>query len=362
MKNIKLSLSLSIVSLVCSAEVMQTIQAADLKRDPRAESNGRFFMGGTLGYNISADFTGLGSFPQQTANGAPAGPENRFYDDGFNLIEGRGVPDTLTDKWGYSSTMQVDNANNQIRFHSHSAATVVGHSGVTDGPNPGVELGYAYRFGEFKKASWGLMGGFNFLKVDLTDRKALVGNAVVETDTFDTGGPVVPSAPYNGLTSAFHQRIENVPSSRTSTVLPGGLIAGGRRNIDANIFSLKLGPYVDIPFNERFSLSINGGLVLAGISSKFSYQEVNTISGVGLVTQPGVSATQNFSGSESVSKFLPGAFIGLEGNYWFNEHWSIFAGAQYQYLESLSQNANGRGARLNLGETFLFQLGFGYAF
>lgn len=357
----------SLLSLFCCATTTEVLHAADKFKTP-ADSNGKFFMGGSVGLNISANFSGFGGFPRQTSPGPNAGPGNRFYDDGFNLIENAGVPDTLTFRWDYSNASQVDLANNRIKFHSYTTTPTLSEKNVDDGVHPGVELGYMRRFGMIgEKISWGLMGSFNYLKVDIRSRTSLVGNANVITDTFDTAGNITSdangnAAPAPGL-NVFNSgtRIQNVPLSRTFTTLPGGLVASGVREIDADIFSLKLGPYLEFPLSEKFSLSLSGGFVLGGISSKFSYQEANNIAAIGTPIS-GVSTSQSFTGSDSASKFLPGGFVSLQGNYAFNDRWNIFAGGQFQYLDSLSQSVNGRSVKLNLGQAFLLQLGVGYSF
>lgn len=373
MKNHCLNSTALLTSLLCLSAAPGLVEAADAKAPAMAEpqrnnSGGGFYLNGTLGFNISAKYSGFGVFPRQTLNGAnglPLSAGDRVYDDGYNLVEGLGAGDTRTFKWGFASDSQLNAARpatTAISFNSSTAAAVLGGSSVTGDPQPGFEMGYLHRLGELGKGSWGFMAGFGYLNVSLEDKRTYTGNVTRDTDTFATAPAVIPPAGYDGVAaSPFGPRIENVPSGpRVTTLIAGGLTSTGPRSVNADLFALKLGPYYELPLCTKCSITLSGGLVLAAISSQFSFQEVNNIASINAF---GAAATsQTFAGSNDKMALLPGGFADLRANYSLNDRWSVFAGGQYQYLSSFSQSASGRTAKLDFGKTLLVHFGASYSF
>jgi hypothetical protein len=212
------------------------------------------------------------------------------------------------------------------------------------------------------------MGSFNYMRVEVEDSTVLTGDAILQTDAFSKDGLNLSflTPPYNGVEedTTHSTRIQNAPQSRTFTTIPNGLVATGLREINADIFALKLGPYLEIPMSERLSATMNAGFVLGLASSEFNYRESNTIASIGVppAVLSGITTTQNFSGSDSSTEILPGGFAGLQVNYDITGQWRIFAGGQLQFLQSLEQSVNGRESQLNLGKAFLLQAGLSYSF
>ena len=320
-----------------------------------------------LGFNVSAKYSGFGIFPRQTLNGAgTATAGDRVYDDGFNLVE---VPDlsaldTRTFNWSFASDTQLNlprPATTAISFNSSTAAAVLGGRSVSGDPEPGFEMGYLHRMGELGKGSWGFMAGFGYLNVSLEDKRTYTGDVTRDTDTFATAPAVIPAATTLPLIAG--PRIENVPTApRVTTIVAGGLTSSGPRSVNADLFALKLGPYYELPLGQKCSVSLSGGLVVAAISSQFSFSEVNNIASINPFPGGAASATQTFTGSNDKMAFLPGGFADLRANYTVNDRWSVFAGGQFQYLSSLSQSASGRVAKIDFGKTVLVHLGASYSF
>lgn len=356
------SLLCALPGLVAAADV----PAKALAEPPRNGSGGGFYLNGTLGFNVTAKYSGFGSFPRQTLNGAgTATVGDRVYDDGYNLVEGLGAGDTRTFKWGFASDTQLNAARpgtTAISFNSSTAAAVLGGSSVSGDPQPGFEMGYLHRLGELGKGSWGFMAGFGYLNVSLEDRRTYTGNVTRDTDTFATAPAVIPPAGYDGVGAGpFGPRIENLPSApRVTTIIAGGLTSNGPRSVNADVFALKLGPYYELPLCTKCSVSLSGGLVVAAVSSQFRFQEVNNIASINAFGA--AATTQTFAGSNDKLELLPGGFADLRAKYTLNDRWSVFAGGQYQYLGSFSQSAGGRTAKLDFGKTLLVHFGASYSF
>ncbi len=369
MKNNSSNSTALLTSLICLSAVPGLVEAADANAKAMAapqNSAGRFYLNGTLGFNISAKYSGFGVFPQQTLNGVgTATVGSRVYDDGYNIVEGLGAPDTRTFKWGFAADSQLDAARpgtTAISFNSSTAAAVLGGSSVTGDPQLGFEMGYLHRMGELGKGSWGFMAGFGYLNVSLEDNRTYTGNVTRDTDTFATAPAVIPPAGYDGVAAGpFGPRIENLPSGpRVTTIIAGGLTSSGPREVNADVFALKLGPYYELPLCQQFSISLSGGLVLAGVSSQFKFQEANNIASINAFGA--AAATQRFAGTNDKMDLLPGGFVDLRANYNVTERWNIFAGGQFQYLSSFQQSASGRTAKLDFGKTLLVHFGASYSF
>src|SRR4029077_15899444 len=136
-----------------------------------------------------------------------------------------------------------------------------------------------------------------------SDRRTLSGvvNQTVDSFTIPTGvtvpPPTPPGQPFPDTFPGPGAVIGSEPSSRTITTISQGATIAGSRSLDADVFSLRLGPYAEVPISELFSLLFNGGLYLAIGNSKFGFSETVTIPGVG---------TEIHAGSGSQTDFLIG--------------------------------------------------------
>src|SRR6185295_17128603 len=97
----------------------------------------------------------------------------------------------------------------------------------------------------------------------------------------------------------------------------------GERNLDADIFAIRLGPYVEVPLSEKFSVIFNGGLALVVGHTDFSFRETVTIADAGLVTP-----LRSDSGTQT--DFLVGGYVGANLAYSITKEVSVFSGVQFQ--------------------------------
>jgi hypothetical protein len=83
------------------------------------------------------------------------------------------------------------------------------------------------------------------------------------------------------------------------------------------------------------------------VSSHFTFNDITPVSA---------------SGGDNRTGFVPGAYAELGFAYRISRPVSVFTGAQFQYLENFQQNAGGRSAQLDFGQTVFYELGVEWHF
>ena len=313
----------------------------------------RFRLSYRPAFNISADFKRLGAFPAQTNPGGPTGSGSRTYDDGYVRPDSSANPG-LTWNWGYENASQVP-GDDTIQFHSSTSRGDGSSLDNDDSPYHGLELSYSRYFGKMgQRATWGLEAAFAYNILGINDNSPASSSVRRLKDTYALDGVIPPEPPYNGTFDGPGPLISDSPM-RTFSTIPGGARVTGRRAFDADLFGLRLGPYLEIPLDDahKWNVDFSGGIALAVISSEFRYRESTTIPG---------SGTFNSSGSGTDSDSMVGGYFGGNISYSFTKSWSAFMGASYQYLPGYSQKVDGRTARITFSRSVLVNLGFGFAF
>jgi hypothetical protein len=309
------------------------VRAQDLPDNPN-----RFSFGPTFGINFKADFNNNAVNPGPAAGGA-----NHTYDDGYVLVDSTGDLGGITHYWGYQNASQV--VGGAMQFHAIQSG---GPSSVTGNPQYGGEFIYQRVIGSlpFLSGDWGLEAGLGFTELDL--RENLGGTVPVIMDSFPLGG-FPPGAPYNGTFNGPGVSIGDTPTrTATSATLTGYQKLGGQ------LFSLRLGPFAEWKFTDKFSLAASVGLTLAPTKVDYDFSEVATLAGGG-----GVIVS---SGHSSRSKLLYGPYVGAMLCYDFNKCWGVYVGARFQNLTDLNQSIGGRNARLDPGATLYATAGVTWKF
>ena len=200
-------------------------------------------------------------------------------------------------------------------------------------------------------ATWGFRGGLHYARVDVDNGSALRSGTFVLTDRFNLGGGVPPQAPYSGSFASPGPLIGDSPVRSTSA--GAAALVAGARELDVHLTTLGFGSYLEIPACRQFSVLIEGGVNAALASGSYDFQSSTTITGLG---------TRNSSGSDSDTRILPGAYLGLSGIYQIDPQWAIQASGRYQYLDDFTLGDHGSGAKLSFGSTFILSLGALYSF
>ena len=337
----------------------------------------------TLEFEVKANFYNLGGFARHTAIGAAGSSTDQYFDDGYNKVEGLGFVDNRTYRWGYGNASQL--AGGAANLHSSTSVANVNSFNNDGGPQPGMGVTYQMPLRKLSHGGhWGVSAGLNFQAINVQDKRSLAGNADVLTRSFSTAGstiPPTPTPPYDGEAGGFNPATRILNSSvgaDTLTTVPGGAVLSGLRELDAKLFTLKVGPYFEYPLGKKFTLGGGAGFALGVLASDFNYNETTTIPG--MLTAPTVAGApiptvgglalgnaEVHRGASSKTGVLPGAYVNLDLGYEINSRWSAHLGTQFRYLGEFNQTAtdqlgNTRGARLKLGEALQIQLGLGYSF
>ncbi len=351
-------------SLASAQTGQDNLAAGKLEGDARPPLN-RFGLSYRIGFNISARFRNLGGFPALSNPGTTPNGDPWNYDNGYVFEDIQGNNSALTWYWGYngqpSKAAQVPGDGFLHLSRSTSASDVSSGAHRDDPQQPGFELTYNRELGRSGKRSWGIEGALNYLNVSISDNQTLLGTVTVQTDAYALNGVVPPDPPYFGT---FEGPVPNgpnrpvisqdpTPGQGTLTTAPGGASIAGERKLEANVYGLRVGPYLDLPISTKLSAGLSGGLALAYLNSKFTFSETVTIPGVGSVPR---------SGSNSHTELLVGGYAAGTLAYSFSKAWSASVGAQYQILGRSSQTVNGKIAELDLRNSIFVTVGIGYSF
>jgi hypothetical protein len=315
----------------------------------RADEKDRFSLNTHIGFNIKADFTGLGGFPAQTDPGPPTGGANHTYDDGYNRVDASGNANGSTWYWGYQNSSQL--GNDSIVMSSSSSAGTAQLNDVSDDPQWGAELTYAHEFGSNSSYWWGVVVGLGWVNLNIKDSATFSSDVQQLTDTYSLGGIVPPIAPYSGSYSGPGSLIGDAPVRSVQT-LPGAALTSGQYSIDANLYTLRLGLLYESPFNDWLALQFGGGALGGVIDSEFRFSEQVSLGVGGLSRQGATSDTGLVGGAYGEAGFI--LYLG--------EHWTATAGIQYQYLSDFSQKTDGKEATVKLKNSLYLCVGVGARF
>jgi hypothetical protein len=59
-------------------------------------------------------------------------------------------------------------------------------------------------------------------------------------------------------------------------MVPGGALITGSRQMDATLYDLRLGPYLELPLADRFTCQVGGGLAVGLVDSTFAFSDTTT--------------------------------------------------------------------------------------
>lgn len=333
--------------------------------DATSPTKNRLTLAYRLGLNITADFRKLGGFEPLTDPGPDTGGlVDRNYDNGYNRVDRTGnnhqpgFPDT-TWNWGFSSGTAVQ--NNSIVLQSASSPANAISRDNDDGVNHGLELAYLRELYRAEKWRAGLEAAFGFTLLTIRDTRVLRNEVNLITDTYTPPGgvealPGYPFGPddsymgsYDGPGALLDATLD--PGQRVRSVVTTATTITGRRELDAQVYLFRLGPYAEIPLCEKLALFVQAGLNLAIGDTEFGYTETVDYDG-------GTRAERRSKGSQT--DFLVGAYAGGGFSYDLNEQWSVMAGAQFQTAGRSINTQGGKEAVLDMGETIVVTVGISY--
>lgn len=305
------------------------------------EDPNRFGLGFRMGFNLDAKFKESGGGTSSLIGPPVGGGIDRTYDDGFVRRDSSGNQGGLTWNWGYQDASQV--VGTELLLHATGATAVPGFSSDDD-PQFGGELVYQRRLGQWSWGRWGLLAAFNLTDVQIDASHRAPVDAFRVTDAYSTGGIVLPGSPYAGSFAGPGPVISDSPVRTTETL--SGVVESTRR-VDLQLYGWRLGPYLELPVSERFSVGLGGGLALGYADGEFAYRDVTTVGGV--------SGTRQ--GSASDGEFLAGGYAEAQLVLRLSRRLGVFTAAQYQHLPDFEQSAQGTRVELGLGNSVFLSLG-----
>jgi hypothetical protein len=353
-----------VAALAVSRASAQPLGSADLNH---------FGFSYRMGFNISASFKNLGGFAALTSLTNPGRTPNNDpfnYDNGYIFQDSTAANHPgYTWYYGYLSgtPQRPTGAPTDFDLYRSSSPAQVTSKDKNGDPQHSFELTYNRQIGRFWRGFWGFEAGLGFTDVTIQDSRGLRASVVRVTDTYRTGGgAVLPPPPFAGT---FQGPLPNDPNgwplvglapvATTTDAFAGGATITGRRQFDAQVASLRLGPYFEIPLNEHWSLSFSAGLALLEAFSHFKFDETVSIA-------PSVSLTplpaESHRGSGSSNDLLVGGFAAGTISYALNEHFKLFSGTQFQDVGNYTHVESGKKAVLDLSQSIFVTVGVAYSF
>src|SRR5882672_5342893 len=137
-----------------------------------------------------------------------------YYDNGFVLPDNGGTASGKTWNWGYTSGLQ----GNQLVLSRYDSLPTIGKNDVST-PNPlfGAELIGGFQYSPFlmgnKTAHLRIEIGYGYSSFSQNLGYAGFSDASFTTDSFGTGGIVVPEAPYAGTAAGPGPLIDLNPTA-----------------------------------------------------------------------------------------------------------------------------------------------------
>ncbi len=312
-----------------------------------------------MGLNMVVDFRKLGGLQLSDPGPATGSAYNRTYDNGYNRVDIAGNQGGMTWNWGYQSAGSATPA--AITLQSDSTPATATSGTYQDGPQSGVELSYSRELRRGKRWRAGLETGLGYTAVSIEDDQTLTYHATRISDSFALNGVIAPLPPYAGTFEGPGPLLSSVltPSQRSVTGLSSAAIIRGERRVDSDVFTFRLGPYLEVPLNQKFAITLSGGLTLAVANTKFSFRETVSISDPAYGIQLTSPAR---SGAEWSTDFLVGGYAGANLSYAISEKVGVFAGAMFQAAGESINHAKGKDSILDLGKSVIVSIGATYSF
>ncbi|HLZ54192.1 MAG TPA: hypothetical protein VKS19_06900, partial [Verrucomicrobiae bacterium] len=306
-----------------------------------------FHIGALVGMNISANFSMNGTFGISGNN-----PSQGIFDNGYVRTDNTGNAFGQTGYWGYKDPSQVSGSTLTMdAATSFSASHSAKESG---GVFPGFEMAYGGNLWYWKHARVGWELGFGLLPISITDNESMPASVNQLSYTFDTGGIVVPNAPYQGGFNRDGEPTIQVPLNITpsgTNSIPNGMVTGSQK-LDVMLYTLRLGPTMYWDLTDHISLSLGAGPAVGVVSGDYKFDETITASGV----------SAHNSGQIGGTDFVYGGYVNATVLCHVMDNGDIFAGAQFMPMSDATISGQGRSGRLNLGGQVYFTVGINWPF
>lgn len=301
------------------------------------------------GFNTKATFSGIGGHYNAGQPGLAGGK----YDDGYVGVDSSGNANNQTWNWGYNNAGQVDTGNNTIAMNR--ATINSSPSSSQDMSTTGFEFQYNRQMDDKENWHYGVESAVNYTPMSQTSDTKANGLLTHNQDLYGyTPGTTPPGAGYAGSANNAGFLI-NVPGTKQTPTTEAVTILS-HDNFNANLFGIRLGPYISVPFGKKHEFNVNasGGLAAGALTLNYDWhQQVSDASGSIL------GATH---GGGNDTAFMYGYYLGLNLDYQMGKHWGVSGGVQYQDLGKYDHSFQGRNLSIDLSQSIYFLLGVTYNF
>lgn len=309
-----------------------------------------FRVGAVVGLNISASFNEQGLFKLSGNNAA-----NGIYDNGNYVREDQtGNAGGYTSYWGYNNASQYNPSAQTLSMPSTSSYSMADSSKDNVSPFVGFDMVYGDNLWYWRHIRIGWELGFDLLPFTITDHQPLVATVKQTIYSFNTGGIVMPSAPYQGGSSGQGPLLPAAPASPAGQALSTGTVTGTRK-LDAALYAIKLGPSFYWDWCDHLSMSLGAGPAVGVVSVDYKYDETITTA----------SSSARNSGSFGTTDVVFGGYVSATLLFHFKDNGrnaDIYLGAQYMPMGDAAISGGGREGQLNLNGQAYFSIGMNWPF
>ena len=282
------------------------------------------------------------------------------YDNGFVKPDLSGSP-TATWNWGYTGTgpesytaaPQYTPGGNTLNFQHLANTPRVGDVDLGSQSLYGGQFTGGFEVSRFKvgktEVKFGFEAGYAYSTVSSSAaRSAQSANATLTTHTYSLIDPtdgtlILPSSPYAGTPGGPGLILPRTFSDATSVSSAGTatLDAG----LKADIHTLRVGPWFEVPVAKRMSLGFSFGYATTLVDANLRLRESTSY------TDPSIPGRVFDQQSFRRSAWVPGAYAQLRATYLFTEHLGAYIGAEVQWSKDLQFTARSREADVRFGAT-----------
>jgi len=308
-----------------------------------------FRIGALVGMNISANFSMNGSAVGISGND----PSHGIYDDGYVRTDQTGNAGGYTGYWGYNNSSQYNSTAQTLAMHATTSFSASGSANESGSVFPGFDMAYGDNLWYWKHARVGWELGFGLLPINISENTSMPAMVTQNTYTFNTGGIVIPTAPYQGGPSGQGEPIISTSYSSTNSQT-GGNVAG-TQTLDVTLYTLRLGPTFYWDLGDHVGMSLGAGPAIGIVSGQYKYDEI--------ITAGGVNAHN--SGSFGATDLTYGGYVNATLMYHVQDNGKIadiYVSAQYMPMSDATFNGAGREGQLNLSGQLYFSVGVSWPF
>lgn len=246
---------------------------------------------------------------------------DRYYTNGSVRRDAGTAIDGTTSAWSYADNAQVRGgflefqAEGARRTTASQSSSMAPDSWGFDGAGGAPVLGVDWQYDLSPSWSVGLQSHWSWLGFDGANRtstfaatQSAAESRSIITDGYDLQGIIPPLAPYEGGGTGAGPLIDNIPSSRSTTLTPGRsdhlrYFNDIRESLDVDVHAVSLGAVIDWRVGP-VTASLSGGPVLTIAQWDASHHESIR------VTRAHRSAThEQWRHQASDTDILPGHYL-----------------------------------------------------